>query len=81
MRLAAAPFVPFTGRTTKTDCTTAGPDGFPDLVLKFDQQAVAAALGPVTNGQVLTLGVTGSLKPAYGGTAFVGEDVVTIVKK
>jgi hypothetical protein len=34
----AAPFVPFTGKSDcKKDCTTAGPDGYLDLVLYFDK--------------------------------------------
>lgn len=75
----AAPLVPFTGKTHATDCTTAGPDGFPDLVLQFDDQAVATALGPVTKGQVVVVTLTGNLTPAFGGRPIVGEDVVVIV--
>ena len=41
----ATPFYPFTGKAATTDCTTAGADGFLDLTLKFDAQAVVAALG------------------------------------
>jgi hypothetical protein len=72
---------PFTGAlVSATACTTAGPDGFPDLVLFFDKQAVSAALGPVTNGQVLVLKLTGNLLPGFGGTAISGQDVVVINK-
>ncbi len=75
----AAPFT----RTlmNATDCTTAGPDGFTDLLLSFDNQAVSAALGPVTDGQVLILTLTGKLLPQFGGTAIRGQDVVIIRKK
>ena len=77
----AAPFLPFIGKTRATDCTTAGPDSFLDLSLKFDEQAIITALGPVVDGQVLVLELTGTLKPAYGSLAIVGEDVVVIIAK
>jgi len=73
---------PFTGTLMNaTDCTTAGPDGFVDLVLSFDNQAVSAALGPVTDGQVLILTLTGKLLPQFGGAAITGQDVVIIRNK
>jgi hypothetical protein len=77
----ATPFVPFSGKKEKTDCTTAGPDGFLDLTLQFGGQAVDAALGPVTDAQVLVVELTGNLLPAFGGTPVVGEDVIVIIKK
>src|SRR5262249_10545235 len=70
---------PFAGMpSTATDCTTAGPDGFLDLLLTFDNRAVGAALGPGARGQVLILTVTGNLKPQFGGTPIEGKDVVSI---
>jgi hypothetical protein len=77
----ATPFVPFIGKMAPFDCTVAGPDGFLDLTLKFDNQAVVAALGTVTDGEVLVLKLTGKLLPAFGGTPIAGEDVVVIQKK
>jgi len=74
----ATPFFPLVGRKNATDCNDFGPDGFIDLNLKFDSEAVAAALGTVTDGQVLNLKLTGQLND---GTPIVGEDVVKIVKK
>jgi hypothetical protein len=72
---------PFTGAlVSATSCTTAGADGFTDLVLFFDKPAVSAALGPVTNGQVLVLTLTGNLLPSFGGTAISGQDVVVVNK-
>ena len=62
-----------------TSCTTAGPDGFTDLVLHFDNKAVSAALGTPAEGQVLILTLTGNLLPQFGGTAIKGQDVVIIV--
>ena len=70
---------PFTGPLVNaTSCTTAGPDGFTDLVLFFDDSAVSAALGTVTNGQVLVLSLSGNLKPEFGGTPITGRDVIVI---
>ena len=74
----ATPFEPFTGRLDYLDCTTEGPDGYQDLTLKFDRQEVVIALGPVIDRDCLVLQLTGEL---YDGTAFVGEDVVVILKK
>lgn len=77
----ATPFVPFIGKSKPTDCTTAGPDGFLDLTLKFNRQAVVNALGgpgALTDGQVVVLHVTANL---LDGTPIVGEDVVVILKK
>ncbi len=71
----AAPFSPFTGKADcDADCTTAGPDGFLDLTLKFDAQSVAAALGGAPGCFVARL--TGNLLPEFGGTRIEGEDVV-----
>jgi hypothetical protein len=57
------------------DCTTDGPDGFDDLTLKFDTQAIIAALGEITNGDVVTLTLTGTL---LDGTPFQGLDCVIV---
>jgi hypothetical protein len=75
------PFIPFTGKVNATDCTEAGADGYLDLTLKFDAQAVANALGAVTDGEVRGLELTGNLKPEFEGTPLVGEDVIVIRKK
>lgn len=72
------PFEPFTGKTDALDCTDEGPDGFPDLSLKFDNPAVVAALSPVTDEEVRVLKLTGNL---MDGTTIVGEDVVVILNK
>ena len=70
---------PFTGAlVSSTSCTTAGPDGFTDLILFFSDDAVSAALGTVTHDQVLVLTVTGNLLPQFGGTSITGQDVVVI---
>jgi probable HAF family extracellular repeat protein len=73
---------PFTGPLVNAaSCTTAGPDGFVDLVLHFDDQAVSAALGAATDGQVLILTLTGNLLPQFGGTAIKGQDIVIVINK
>jgi len=77
----ATPFEPYMGKTEAFNCTTAGPDGYMDLTLKFDRQAIVAELGDVEDGDVLVLQVTGNLMEEYGGTAIVGEDVIVILKK
>lgn len=78
----ATPFSPFIGRTMKNDCNTLGADGFLDLTLKFDTQAIVAALGAVSDQQLKVLHLTANLKPECGGGAVIfGEDVVIILKK
>ena len=74
----ATPFVPFTGKEDAFDCNELGPDGFTDLTLKFDTQAIVAALGDVEDGDALILTLTGAL---LDGTPIVGEDVMLIKKK
>ncbi len=56
-------------------------DGYPDLVLHFDTQALVAALGTVADGDHVTLTVTGNLKAGSGGTPIQGEDSVVIINK
>jgi hypothetical protein len=71
----ATPYYPFSGREDAYDCSEEGPDGIVDLTLKFEAQAVVAALGELSEGDVLVLRLSGSLND---GSAFVGEDVVII---
>lgn len=84
---AGIPYMPFTGKVGAYDCAEYYPDeygvfdGYLDLSLKFNAQEVVAALGDITDGDVVVLIITGSLKPEFGGTSFVGEDVVWVVKK
>jgi len=70
---------PYTGDGMDRDaCTTAGPDGYMDLVLHFDSVALAEAIAPVADGDVLFLELTGNL---LDDRAIAGEDVVWILKK
>ena len=59
-------------------CTTDGADGFDDLTLKFKTQDIIAAIGPVDDGDVVTLTLTGALNDA---TALSGQDNIIIKKK
>jgi hypothetical protein len=76
----ATPFEPYISKEDALDCNTCGPDGYLDLTLKFDTQAIVAALGSVNDRDVLVLELTGNLKPEFGGTFIAGEDVVVILK-
>jgi hypothetical protein len=73
----ATPVDPLEDEVDATDCTRQGADGHSDLALKFDNQAVLQAIGPVSKNDVLVLEVTGKLKD---GTALRGEDVVVVVR-
>ena len=75
---AATPYVPFEGKTSCNECTTQGPDGFTDLTLKFDAQAIVAALGPVADNDCIVVKLKGK---RFDGWPIVGEDVVLIKKK
>jgi hypothetical protein len=77
----ATPYEPYQGKSDAFDCTEEGPDGYDDLTLKFDKQEIVAALGEVSDGDVLVLQLDANLKPEAGGTDVVGEDVVVILKK
>lgn len=75
----ATPYEPYAGKPlNQRACSTAGPDGHVDLVLMFQRPAVAAAIGAVSDGDVIILELTGKLN---GGTLIVGEDVVRIIMK
>lgn len=57
-------------------CADMSPDGINDLWLEFSTQDIAAVLGPVGKGDIVTLHLTGRL---INGTHIEGEDVVAIV--
>jgi hypothetical protein len=77
----ATPFEPYLGKVEATDCTEEGADGYLDLTLKFDNQAIVEALGQVSDGEVKVLQLTGNLKSEFGSTPITGEDVVVILNK
>ncbi|MFC1675564.1 LamG-like jellyroll fold domain-containing protein [Planctomycetota bacterium] len=57
------------------ECTTANPDGFLDLALKFKTQEILEAIGEVSNGDELMLELTGVL---FGESPIEGEDTIVI---
>jgi hypothetical protein len=57
------------------ECHTLGPDGWYDLTLKFNLEAIVVALGPVSDADVIPLVLTGML---YDGTEIEGYDCVLI---
>jgi hypothetical protein len=59
------------------DCTEEGPDGYTDLSLKFDHEAVVAALGDVNDRDVLALSLTAKL---LDETTVEGVDVILVVE-
>jgi hypothetical protein len=77
----ATPFVPFIGKTSKDDCNKIGPDGFLDLVLKFNARKVIRALGKLKHRDIAVLQLRGNLREEFGGTPIKGEDVVVIILK
>jgi hypothetical protein len=62
-------------------CTTAGPDGYPDLVLHVDRQALAAMLGDAADGACLLVDVRGNLTQAQGGGPIRGADVLRVQRR
>jgi hypothetical protein len=60
------------------ECTTAGPDGYDDLTLKFNKSEIIAAIGAVENGDVVELELIGKF---YDGYPFIGSDCVLIRAK
>lgn len=54
-----------------------GPDGYEDMVLKFSTQEIAATLGPVKRGDIVTLYMEGLL---FDGMMALGEETVWIVQ-
>jgi uncharacterized delta-60 repeat protein len=58
------------------DCAAAGGDGTADFAMRFDSAALAAALGPVSNGECRVLALTGRLRD---GTPIRGQDVIRVI--
>jgi hypothetical protein len=58
------------------DCTTAGPDGYMDLTLKFKTSEIVAAIGDVSHDDLVTLTISGQLND---GTPFEGTDCVRVI--
>jgi len=74
----ATPYYPFIDKVLNNmSCNTAGPDGFVDLTLKFDNLSISALLAGHLKGDIVKLHITGVL---MNGTQIAGEDIVVIVK-
>jgi hypothetical protein len=71
------PYEPFIGKNNPYQCNELGPDGYLDLVFKFDTQEIAASLGDVEDRDVMILLLSGQL---LDGKEINGEDVVIIKK-
>ncbi len=69
---------PVRNKTNECDCTTEGPDGHLDLVLKFNTQDMVNALDQFNDGDTLLLTLTGE---NLSGTPIEGTDCVVIVGK
>jgi hypothetical protein len=60
------------------ECTEDGADGYDDLTLKFDKQAVVAALGGANDGDVIALHLVGN---TWDGQELRGADCVIVKVK
>jgi hypothetical protein len=84
---SAIPFEPYLGKQDAYDCLEYYPDeygafdGIPDLTLHFKTREVIAALGDVSDGDVLVPQLEGYLLDEFGGGPILGEDVIIILKK
>ncbi|MHC4284521.1 MAG: GLUG motif-containing protein [Planctomycetota bacterium] len=61
--------------SNECECSTEGPDGFLDLILKFDTQMIVEAIGEVDHGDELILRLTGVLSDE---TYIGGRDCILI---
>lgn len=72
----ATPYLPIVDKPLESSaCNTLESDGFMDLTLRFNAQAVIQALGVVSRNDVIKVKVKGQLKD---GTDFEGEDIIII---
>ena len=67
---------PVTDRQSECQCTTAGPDGYLDRNFIFNKAQIIAALGPVNNGDIIPVTLTGMFNDS---TNFEGSDCVWII--
>jgi hypothetical protein len=73
----AAPYIAEPGEDPCA-CGTEGPDGYMDLVMHFDRQAIYATMGTVTDGEMRELTLT---LMTYSGIALDASDCVWIKHK
>lgn len=73
---------PFVGPADNCgECTLQGADGWLDMTLKFDKEAVVAALGGLQDGACIKVSLKGNLREEFGGSPIYGADSVKIIKK
>jgi hypothetical protein len=70
---------PVVDRQDECDCTTAGPDGYDDLLLKFDTQQLIGLLEPIQPGETRVLTLTGNLYDNGFVQTFTASDCVTMI--
>ena len=68
------------GPSSCFDCIEEGPDGYTDLAMKFDAQAVASLLQENEKGDCILLTVTAELRPEFNRRVLSGVDTLNIVK-
>jgi len=69
---------PLVDPISECDCHEDGPDGYEDITLKFETQAIVETLGDVNDGDQILLTLKGNL---LDGTEIEGHDCVLIHKK
>src|SRR6185295_8634763 len=74
------------GRTVVGDCTVQLPDTYLDLVMKVDSFDLAKAIEnvigrPLRDGETVAVTLSGRLKRENGGTPFVAEDLIVVVRR
>lgn len=63
-------------------CHKLGPDGYLDLVLKFDTSSLAIiTITHHTDGEAVLLYITGNLKREFSGSSIIGQDTIVIINK
>lgn len=67
--------------TSYMDCSTGGPDGYTDLVFKFEAQDLVEALGELSDGESVGVELTGGYTEVFEGESFSDTDYVKILKK
>lgn len=70
---------PVQNRQDVCDCTTAGPDGFDDLLLKFDTQKLIGLLEPIHPNETRVLTLTGNLYENGFLQTFEASDCVRLI--
>lgn len=70
---------PVPNRLDVCDCTTAGPDGYDDLLLKFDTKKLAGLLEPVKAGETRVLTLTGNTYTNGFIQTFEASDCVKLI--